>query len=294
MRKNLAMVLLTFLLILGTPGLVFAAESAPSTAETTEITSGQETTDTGATQNTTEQSKKTQKVKKGNCDPFIQLPERYWVLATAKKTVKVYQKASDKSKVLGKFTKNNCVVVNTRGMKKEKNYTWLKVNLKNKKTGYIKTNQVTLDKLNVQTFDVKRNSKKNRQRIKICRYAIPYIGTDFVLGGSSLTRGIDCSTLARKAMRNAGVYVSSRALAVNLSQSGKKIKRSQLKPGDMVFYYNSAKDRRIGHCAIYIGKGYIINASGAQGHYYPSGGIRISKIDYRTPTAVRFRNLVGN
>jgi cell wall-associated NlpC family hydrolase len=37
-------------------------------------------------------------------------------------------------------------------------------------------------------------------------------------------------------MRNAGVKVSSNALAVNLSNMGKKIKRSQLKPGDMVFY----------------------------------------------------------
>ncbi|MDO4555194.1 MAG: NlpC/P60 family protein, partial [Lachnospiraceae bacterium] len=135
---------------------------------------------------------------------------------------------------------------------------------------------------------------KNRQRIKICQYGLPYIGTTFVLGGGSLKNGIDCSTFARRAMRNAGVNVSSSALAVNLSNSGRKIKRSQLKPGDMVFYYNSYKDKRIGHCAIYIGEGYIINASGHQGHYYPSGGIRISRIDYRKPTAVKFRNLVGN
>lgn len=244
------------------------------------------------TQKETVQKKKT--VKKGNCDKIIGLSKDYWVLATAKKTVKVYKKQSIKSSVLGKFTKNNCIVVNTKGMKKGKNYSWLRVYLKNKKTGYIRLSQVSLGKLNIKNFGLTTNSKKNRQRIKICSYGLPYMGTKFVLGGSSLTNGIDCSTFARKAMRNAGVMVSNHALAVNLASSGKKIKRSQLKPGDMVFYYNSYKDRRIGHCAIYIGNGYIINASGHQGHNYPSGGIRISRIDYRKPTAVRFRNLVGN
>ena len=231
--------------------------------------------------------------KLGNCDEFIGLSKNYWVMATAKKKVYVYESPSTDSKVLGKFTKNNCVVVNTNGMKKGTRYTWLKVWLK-KKCGYVQLKNVTLGKLDKVNFGLSANSKQNLQRIQICRFGIPYMGTKFVLGGSSLTKGIDCSTFARKAMRNAGVMVSSSALAVNLSNTGKAIKRSQLKPGDMVFYYHDAKDRRIGHCAIYIGEGYIINASGHQGKVYPSGGIRISRIDYRSPTAVKFRNLVGN
>lgn len=262
-------------------------------AETGQETATTEAANTAGQETATEAQKKTV-VKKGNCDAYIGLSKNYWVLATAKKRVGVYQKPSAKSKILGRFTKNNCVVVNTTGMKKGKNYAWIKVYLQNKKTGYVRLGQVSLGKLNVKNFGLKTSSKKNKQRIKICRYGLPYMGTRFVLGGSSLKYGIDCSTFARKALRSAGVKVSSYALAVNLSNSGKKIKRSQLKPGDMVFYYNSSKDRRIGHCAIYIGKGYIINASGHQGHTYPSGGIRISRIDYRTPTAVKFRNLVGN
>lgn len=233
-------------------------------------------------------------IKKGNCDRFIGLTKDYWVLATAKKTVKVYQKPSVKSKKLGKFTKNNCIVVNTKGMKKGRNYSWLRVYLKNKKTGYLPIRNIAVGRINIKNFGLKTSLRKNKQRIKICRYGLPYMGTKFVLGGSSLTRGIDCSTFARKALRNAGVRVSNHALAATLSRTGRKIKRSQLKPGDMVFYSNSFRDRRIGHCAIYIGNGYIINASGHQGKNYPAGGIRISRIDYRKPTAVRFRNLVGN
>ena len=97
-------------------------------------------------------------------------------------------------------------------MKKGKNYSWLRVYLKNNKPGYIRLSQVSLGKLNIKNFGITSNSKKNRQRIKICRYGLPYMGTKFVLGGSSLKYGIDCSTFARKAMRNAGVKVSSHAL----------------------------------------------------------------------------------
>ena len=105
--------------------------------------------------------------------------------------------------------------------------------------------------------------------------------------------GTDCSIFARTAMRACGVKVSNRALARDLARCGKNIRRSQLKPGDMIFYYNSHKDHTIGHCVIYIGNGFIINEAGNQGTKYPSGGMRISKIDYREPTAVVFRNLVG-
>ena len=235
-----------------------------------------------------------EEVKAGNCDDFIGLPSQYWVLATASKKTYVYTKESTSSSKMGSFSKNNCIVVNTSGMKKGTDYTWLKVRMVNGNTGFVLYSSVTLDVLDVKTFGLSTDSEQNRQRIQICQYGLPYIGTRFVLGGGSLTDGIDCSTFARRAMRNAGVWVDSYALAVDLSNSGKYISRNQLKPGDMVFYYNSWSDQSIGHCAIYVGNGYIINASGHQGSVYPSGGIRFSKIDYRSPTAVRFRNLVGN
>ena len=235
-----------------------------------------------------------EEVKVGNCDDFIGLSSQYWVLATAKKKTFVYTKESTSSTRMGSFSKNNCIVVDTSGMEKGTDYTWLKVRMVNGKTGYLLYSYVTLDVLDVKTFGLSTSDEKDKQRIQVCQYGLPYIGTRFVLGGGSLTDGIDCSTFARRAMRNAGVWVDSYALAVDLSNSGKSISRNQLRPGDMVFYYNSWSDQSIGHCAIYVGNGYIINASGHQGSVYPSGGIRFSKIDYRSPTAVKFRNLVGN
>ena len=291
MKKKIE--LLLCLLVVGAALLGTNAAYATESGETqTEETAAAE--ETTAEEETTAAAKK-KKTKKGNMDKYVGLSNDYRVVATAKKKTKVYQKASTSSKVLGSFKKNNCVILNTKSLKKGTTYKWLKIKMPNKKVGYVQKSYVKLDVLNVKNWGLSTKTKKNRQRIKICSYAFPHIGTRFVMGGNSLTNGIDCSTLVRRAVRSAGVYtVGASDLAENLSNRGKAIKRSQLKPGDLVFYYNSASDHRIGHSAIYIGKGYIINSSGKQGHNYPSGGIRISKIDYRKPTAVKFRNVVGN
>ena len=274
-----------------------AEETVTNDDETTkaaeETVAAEESTEEKATEEETTAAKKKKK-KTGNLDKYFGLDSRYWILATAKKKVYVYKQAKKKGKTIGKFTKNNCMVCNFKYATAGKNYKWIRVKMPNYKKSYIPLKSVKLGIIDTKTFGLSTKSKKNRQRIKICQYGLPYMGTRFKLGGSSLTKGIDCSTFARSAFRNAGVMVPSDATAWRLSNCGKAIKRSQLKPGDMVFYPHNSRDRSIGHCAIYIGKGYIINASGHQGSKYPSGGIRISKIDYRSPTAVKFRNIVGN
>ena len=272
-------------------------KESEAAAEESTTTAAEETTTTAAEETTTAAV-----VKKGNCDAYIGLGKNWMVLATAKKYTKVYKKKKTSSKVLGHFSKNNCIEVATKKMKKGTKYTWLPVYLKNHKIGYIQKKKVSLGKLNIKNFGLNTKGKanaKNRTRVKICKYGLPYIGVRFRLGGTSLTQGIDCSNFVKKAMHNAGV--SCHGLAVDLSTQGKKISRNQLKPGDTLYYYNNPHDLRIGHSAIYVGgynmapgKGYIINASGHQGSIYPSGGLRFSRIDYRKPTAVRFRNFVGN
>ncbi|MDO4554039.1 MAG: hypothetical protein Q4B70_02690, partial [Lachnospiraceae bacterium] len=137
---------------------VFMMSICMGSTLTVNAAEGNEATTATATETTTQADKTTEKVKKGNCDKYIGLSSSYMVLATAKKTVKVYKKQSTKSTVLGKFTKNNCIVVNTKGMKKGKNYSWLKVYLKNKKTGYIRVSQISLGKLNTKNFGLKTST----------------------------------------------------------------------------------------------------------------------------------------
>lgn len=110
-------------------------------------------------------------------------------------------------------------------------------------------------------------------RVELVEYAKQFLGNPYVWGGTSLTKGADCSGFVLSVFKQFGVTLShsSRAQA----NEGKKISASDLQPGDLVFYGNSSGT--INHVALYIGGGQVIHASS------PSTGIRISKYNYRTP-----------
>lgn len=113
-------------------------------------------------------------------------------------------------------------------------------------------------------------------RVELCEYAKQFLGNPYVWGGTSLTKGADCSGFVLSVYAKYGISLphSSRAQA----NMGTAISMSEAKPGDLVFY---SKGGRINHVAIYIGGGQVIHASS------PKTGIRITSAYYRTPTAVR-------
>ncbi len=112
-------------------------------------------------------------------------------------------------------------------------------------------------------------------RMELCEYAKKFVGNPYVWGGTSLTKGADCSGFVLSVYAKYGISLphSSRAQA----NCGKRISMSEARPGDLVFY---AKGKRINHVGIYIGGGQIVNASS------PKTGIRIANAYYRTPVAV--------
>ncbi len=112
-------------------------------------------------------------------------------------------------------------------------------------------------------------------RMELCEYAKQFIGNRYVWGGTSLTKGCDCSGYVMSIYAKYGISLphSSRAQA----NCGTRISMSEAKPGDLVFY---AKGKRINHVGIYIGGGQIVNASS------PKTGIRIANAYYRKPVAV--------
>ena len=109
-------------------------------------------------------------------------------------------------------------------------------------------------------------------RVDLCQYAKQFLGNPYVWGGTSLTKGADCSGFVKSVFANFGVSLprTSREQA----NTGSKISASDLQPGDLVFY---AKGGRVNHVAIYIGGGQVIHASS------PKTGIKISSYNYRTP-----------
>lgn len=114
-------------------------------------------------------------------------------------------------------------------------------------------------------------------RVDLCQYAKEFLGNPYVWGGTSLTKGADCSGFVMSIFKKYGVSLprNSRSQA----NSGTAINVSEAKPGDLIFYGNG---KSINHVAIYIGGGQVIHASS------PKTGIRISNVSYRTPVkAVR-------
>jgi len=113
-------------------------------------------------------------------------------------------------------------------------------------------------------------------RRRIVKYAKKFVGNRYVYGGSSLTRGTDCSGFTMLLYRHFGYRLGHSA--ASQSTRGKKISRSQLKPGDLLFYRRGG---RISHVTMYIGDNKVIHASNEK------NGIMISNVNYRRACSYR-------
>ena len=111
----------------------------------------------------------------------------------------------------------------------------------------------------------------------IANFALNFVGNPYVWGGTSLTRGCDCSGFAMSVYANFGIGLNrtSRAQAGN----GYAVGMNELQPGDLVFY--AANGRSISHVAIYIGGGRVVHAS------TPRTGIIVSSVYHQSPYCAR-------
>ena len=109
-------------------------------------------------------------------------------------------------------------------------------------------------------------------QMEICEYARQFVGNPYRWGGTSLTKGADCSGFTLSVYAKYGVSLphSSKAQA----NCGTKISLSELQPGDLVFYGG----KNIHHVAMYIGNGQVVHAQSEK------TGIVISNMYYNTPT----------
>ncbi len=110
-------------------------------------------------------------------------------------------------------------------------------------------------------------------RVDMVEYAKQFVGNPYVWGGTSLTKGADCSGFVLSIYKKYGIKLTHSAKVQ--ANEGKKISASELQPGDLVFYANGSGT--INHVSMYIGGGQVIHASS------PKTGIKISKYNYRTP-----------
>jgi cell wall-associated NlpC family hydrolase len=94
------------------------------------------------------------------------------------------------------------------------------------------------------------------------RFAMAQVGKAYVYGAAG-PNAYDCSGLTMRAWGAAGVGLPHSSGAQQ--GSGMRVSESELRPGDLVFYYSP-----VSHVGMYIGNGLIVNALN------PGAGVRVS------------------
>ena len=125
----------------------------------------------------------------------------------------------------------------------------------------IEETSVLLDKTESTITEEEKAPSIEIQEVKVSRgekvaeYAKQFIGTPYVSGGNDLNRGVDCSGFTQQVYKNFGVNLERRSSS-QYASNGYAVSKSELKPGDLVFYGYSS----VCHVAIYVGDNQIIHA----------------------------------
>lgn len=88
------------------------------------------------------------------------------------------------------------------------------------------------------------------------------LGQPYVYGGESRAEGgFDCSGLTSYAWKQAGVSLPRRSS--DQYRFTQRVSRSQLQPGDLVFYSSGGRYGTVSHVAIYVGNSRMVQAQKA-------------------------------
>ena len=154
---------------------------------------------------------------------------------------------------------------------------WVKINVDSDE-GYVSADyvEISTELAKAMTLtEVRFGQGVSDVRVSLVQYATQFVGNPYVWGGTSLTRGADCSGFVLSVFANYGISLPHSSSAQ--AGCGTRISASEAQPGDLFFYGNGS---RINHVAIYIGGGQVVHASS------PKSGIKISSAYYRSPVKV--------
>lgn len=104
---------------------------------------------------------------------------------------------------------------------------------------------------------------------EVVEYAKKYLGYKYVSGGTSPSKGFDCSGFTSYVYKHFGISLNRTSKAQ--IKNGVAVEKSDLQLGDIVLFNNDA-NTSIGHVGIYVGNGNFIHASN------PSDGVKITTL----------------
>ena len=140
------------------------------------------------------------------------------------------------------------------------NNGWIKV-VNGKTVGYVSSDYFRTDAINSETNT--SSPTENATRTKLVDHAKSYLGTLYEWGGDIVDNpnsyGFDCSHFTYQVLKAYGLMDRYRTSSAQQAWAT-PISRSELQPGDLVFYKNSSG--KVNHVVMYIGDGLIIGANG--------------------------------
>lgn len=121
----------------------------------------------------------------------------------------------------------------------------------------------------VVSIDPAANPSRKPQLTEVVLRGLSFLDIPYRFGGTTRDRGLDCSGLVQK------VFAESLGMTLprttrGQSQSGVKIARKELKPGDLVFF--NTRRRAFSHVGIYVGNDRFLHAPSK------GGKVRIEKL----------------
>ena len=111
--------------------------------------------------------------------------------------------------------------------------------------------------------------RSSKQGADVVVYALGLLGTGYKFGGKNPSAGLDCSGMVSYVYQNA-IGMNVKGSAKDIAKRAKKIKTSELRPGDLVFF--NTLNRPFSHVGIFIGDGKFIHSPNSR------GSVRVNKL----------------
>lgn len=189
-------------------------------------------------------------------------------LGQVMETCKIYTRPSTSSAVYYKVKQYEYVVV------KPKNDNWMLVLLKNGKYGYAQADIIAKLPYEVtspnqtsrsyssgasRSFGTTSRTGNAAGNAGAAQYAMNFIGTPYVWGGTDVNRGVDCSAFVQKMFGTIGEKLP-RTAAEQVNVGAPVTRLESLQKGDRLYFWDR-KRGKVGHTGIYLGNGYFVHSS---------------------------------
>ncbi len=162
------------------------------------------------------------------------------------------------------------LVLSTQVIITDQQGEWYKVLLDNGETGWVASWLIDTreERIARQEGGAPASPSSRNKGSQIIQTALKYLGHPYVRGGES-PGGFDCSGFVQYVMGRHGIKVGRTCPGLFLQ--GRPVSRSQLQPGDVVFFKNTYR-RGLSHVGLYINDNKFIHASNSR------SGVKISRI----------------